>query len=228
MSITFNDTSTRQGLVQDLRFLSGQDSLSIEDATRLLNFAVDDYWHLRVSAAGERKPDSTTYTDRPYDTTSVDADTDSIELDNDHLMIDEFQIDYDGKRYKLDRISATKEDDPVAETYATNGRPKYYDVVGNTLYLYPATDEAITAHIWYIRQFKHFATTDTTVDIGIPQVHGGYLSLRAAQRLGFRTGDRQGLEAELRRLVEQIKEFSGMQDMNSERRLQPKNTTKYE
>ncbi len=221
--VTYNDTVDEQGLVQDLRFLSGQDNLSLNDATRILNYALDDYWHLALVSAGLNKPDGRNYTNLPDATTPVAIGTNKVTKEREHFVLDELQMTYNSKDYVLERKSATRDTDgtPFSRTYKTNSRPKYYDEVGDIIFLYPAPDKTITLHQWYTRPYKHFSPSDITVDIGIPYTHAGYLSLKGAKRLGFRTADTASasMEQELRKKENEIKEYFGLRDNNAEHRL---------
>ena len=224
MALTFNDTTTEQGLVQELRFLSGQDALSIEDATRLLNFALDRYTHLAVMSSGRWKWDDSTNTDRPMATTTLTAGTATYKLDTSHLVIDEVEV-YDGSKWHpVGTVDASRDHDGAALTdvYSVDGRPAHYDAQGQYITFYPAPSGGYTqARIWYSRKANHFSTTDTTSAVGIIPTHQDYLPLYAAYRLAMRTNDKNisNLRDGVDRKEREIKEFFGMREMNTPHEL---------
>ena len=65
MSLTYSDSSTLQGAVQHLKYISGQDSLSNNDAARLINMAMDDYSSMAMLSGGDWKFDSNSSTTNP-------------------------------------------------------------------------------------------------------------------------------------------------------------------
>lgn len=52
MTTVFRDSTNLQGLFEHTKFLTGQDSLTIKDFTRLANFALDDYSYLFMTSGG--------------------------------------------------------------------------------------------------------------------------------------------------------------------------------
>lgn len=224
MAITFNDTSTGQGIVQDLRFTSGQDALSINDATRLLNFALDRYSHLAITASGRWKWDDSTNADRPKATATLTEGTATYKLDAEHLVIDEVEVYYDGVWCRVEPIDASRDNGgtSLAKQYIENGKPEYYDMQGRFMTLY-ATPDADATHIrvWFSRAASHFAVTDTTSTIGIPSIHQDYLPLWAAYRLALRTGDKtmNHIDEAVKRKEREIVEFFGIREMNTPQTL---------
>lgn len=190
--VTFNDTSNLQGLVQHLKFLSGNDSLAIEDATRLLNFAMDNYSYIALTASKRWKFDDETNTDFPIATATVNASEASIPLETSFLIVDEVQItDNNGDYVKLEPVDENYRDNPqvLAELYPTNGQPKLYDYDSHSLFLYPKSDSTRTIKVLHRRATTYFDTTDTTATVGIPRIHHEYLPTKAAYTLALRTND---------------------------------------
>lgn len=192
MSVTFNDTSTLQGLVQHLKFISGQDSLAIEDSTRLLNFAMDNYSYIALTASKRWKFDDETNIDFPIATATLNSGEASIPLETSFLIVDEVQITNNSGDYeKLDPVDESNADrrEVLAELYPTDGLPKLYDYDSHSLFIYPKSDSTRTIKVLYRRAISYFDTTDTTATIGIPRIHHEYLPLKAAYSLALRTND---------------------------------------
>jgi len=192
MSVTFNDTSTLQGLVQHLKFISGQDSLAIEDSTRLLNFAMDNYSYIALTASKRWKFDDETNTDFPIATATLNSGEESIPLETSFLIVDEVQITgNDGNYVKLTPIEEANMDEAqvLAVKYSTDGMPQYYDYDSHSLFLYPQSNATRTVKVLHRRATNYFDTTDTTATVGIPRIHHEYLPLKAAYSLSLRTND---------------------------------------
>jgi hypothetical protein len=230
--VTFNDTSTYQGLVQHLKFISGQDSLSIEDATRLLNFAVDDYTYIALTASKRFKFDDETNTDFPIATATLNSNEASIPLETSFLIIDEVQITGDdGKYVKLTPIDEADADrrQVLLTLHETDGMPEYYDYDSHSIFFYPQSSASRTVKLLYRRAVTYFDTTDTTATVGVPRIHHEYLPTKAAYTLSLRTGDPNG-EKLKRELIEwegredsggKIRNFYAKRDNNTKGRLTP-------
>lgn len=221
MSITFNDTSTEQGLVQDLRYVTGQD-IGINDATRVLNYALDWYSELAIQASGMWKFDASTATGRPRATATLSTGTSTVKLDADFLTIDEVEVYYDGSYHPLTLINESSDYSSTAFSaqYSTSGKPTYYALSGNRLTLLPANDEEMTIRVWFSAALSHFAVTDTTASIKLPAAtHAQHLVTYAADRVGMRTGERK--ERDVQIAEQKIQSFFINREMNSVPTLVP-------
>lgn len=200
MAVTFNDTTTYQGLVQHLKFISGNDSLAIEDATRLLNFAMDDYSYIALTASKRWKFDDSTNNDFPRATATLEAGENAVPLETAFLIVDEVQVtDSNGKFVVLKPIDEADEELALGVKYETNGQPQFYDYDSHSLFIYPNASTDRTIKVFYRRAANHFDTTDTTETVGIPRIHQEYLAVKAAYSLSLRTNDsnRVSLEREV-------------------------------
>lgn len=221
MSITLQDTTDQQGLIEHLKFITGQDSLHKNDAVRLINFAIDDYSYLALTSSGRWKFDDSTNTDLPIATATLNAGETSIPLETDFLTIEQVQLDgnilvpIDNNEYRT--ITPT-------ELYGTGGTPGYYDYDSHSLFFYPIPGSAHTVTVLYSRASPYFDVDDTTAAIGIPRIHHEYLALHAAHRLSLRTNDtnRNELRNELVAFEERIRDFYSKRDKTSGRKLRAK------
>lgn len=245
MNVVFSDTSTQQGLFQHVKYITGQSSLSIEDFTRMLNFAVDDYSSIALSADGRAKFDAATYTNEPAGWTQVVAGQRSYTLENSFDQIHKVEIIKDGTRTVVEPIDQRDwKNESLEQTFATNGRPKYYDWDGQQLKLYPATDWSdsgtvdadnpsanASLYVDHSRSAPYFNTTDTTATIGIPRVHHRYLALKVQHAVMMATNDPsitkveqeltswEGLERNGRLSGGKIREYYTTRDANTPRRI---------
>ena len=242
--VTFNDTSTLQGLYQHTKFLTGQDNLTIEDFTRLANFAMDDYSSIVMSADGRWKFDDHTNTTNPQGYTQVVSGQRNYTLDTNFLTINRIEIKIDGTWQVLTPIDQRDYKDTSLEaTFADAGRPQYYDYDGTQIRLYPAPnwsdagDATVIAnnslHVDFTRPGAYFDTTDTTATIGIPRVHHQYLALKAAHMVALSGNDPsitkfeqelvawEGEERNGRLSGGKIREYFSIRDENRARRIKP-------
>lgn len=239
MSVTFNDTSSTslQGLVQHLKFLTGQDALSIYDATRLLNFALDDYSYLALTSDGRWKFDDTTHTNAsgnptyPIATATLEAGATSIPLETNFLSINEVAILGDNGRYHVLRPVDERDDkyNALDTVYNAQGEPMYYDYDAHALFPYPCSNTSRTMRIKYSRATPYFSVTDTTAEVGIPRIHHEYLVLHAAYKLAMRTNDKNAtsIRNELNQYEKKIVEWYSKRDEDTPRRLKPNMPTPF-
>lgn len=226
MAITLSDTATQQGLYQDVKFKSGQDSLDYEDFVRMANFAIDDYSDLALKSSGRFNFDDSTHENEDGDPTfptasaTLNANESSIPLATDFLYIQ--QVRFDGNilspidRRDYQSITPT-------ELYGTGGTPRYYDYDSHSLRVYPSGVSG-TVEVDYLRASPYFDTTDTNAVIGIPRIHHRYLSLNIRLQLSERTNDpNEGkIEQRLLMMEDKIKDFWSKRDQTSGRTLRAK------
>ena len=229
--ITYNDTTTKQGLYQHLKFITGQDSLGIEDATRLFNFAADRYSYLALTSSGRWNFDDTNHVDGDGDktfniaTATLNSGETAIPLETSFLTINQVSVVNDNGKKVVLRPIDTRDDksDVLRETYSVAGTPEKYDYNAHSLFIYPASGTSRTIEVQYGRAMKHFSTSDTSVSPGIPSIHYEYLVLYAAEQLSTRTQDNaytQFRDARMRMEAE-IRDWYSRRDQDSPRRLKP-------
>lgn len=219
MTLVLSDTSTHQGLVEIIKFETGQDSLSNEEVIRAINLALDNYSYLELIGSRRWKPDASTNTDLPIATTTLNAGETSIALDTSMLTLEEIDLNGDILT-PIDR-SEFKDKTPT-QVYGTSGTPQAYDYVAGQLFFYPplATGTAtVTAH--FGRAEPYFATTDTTATIPIPRIHHRYLIADASEQIAFAKNDPDYNKFLNRKMTEEGKvlEFFGLRDQDTRKSL---------
>lgn len=231
MTVVFSDSLNEQGLVEHLKFITGQDSLHINHATRVLNFAIDDYSHIALTSSGRWKFDDVTNTTNPRATATLNANEESISLEYEFLTLNQVQIEIDGKYQVLTPIDPRDNKENVLGTvYETSGKPRYYDYDAHNLYFYPKSDTTRTVKVLFSRAANYFNVTDTDAEVGIPRIHHEYLPLKAARKLGFRINDatKGDIEQELIQWEGvdgqggKIRDFYSKQDQDTPRKLKAK------
>lgn len=217
--------STYQTALDQLKFLTGQDNLSDADGTRLLDFAIDSYSDIAMKGDGRWKFDAHTTTTHPIATANLVASQNDYELDTNFLQIDRVECLVEDTWTVLTPID--RRDDratPLSELYEDDGTPEAYDYDGNSIFLYPAPDTAVTAglKVFYTRPVSYITALSDT--IGIPRIHTEYLALKGASRLSLKTNDqnRAQLVMEVEKMEEQIRQYFARRDEGTPKRLKPK------
>jgi hypothetical protein len=169
----FSDTSTKQGIVEEVRWETDTDteSFPIEDITRQANMAMDEYFSIAMN-------DDKNQSDFPVATTNIVSGQQDYSAPDD--LID-FVIlkakNPAGDWMILDRIYQSESDTAFEEEFAT-GTPQKYQYKENSFFLYPTPNYNSTAglKIEYKRNPAYFLTTDTTKVPGIPYSHHKFVS----------------------------------------------------
>jgi hypothetical protein len=183
-------------------------------------------------AAGDWDFDDSNQTTLPVATTVlVDAQADYA-LPSTARKVERVEVKNINGDYKLvsplDKSQIT--DQAMTEFEETNGVPEYYDIVGNSLYLYPAPDESLTCttsglKLYASRDVVAFSTTfNTTTGAVAPGFNSNFhriLSLGASYDWCLSKGlaKAQTLRAELGQLENEIKEFYGSRHRNMKTRF---------
>lgn len=187
---------TLEELIDDLKYVTGQDSLTNARAVKLLNYAKDNYSYIALTASGRWKFDDSTHVNSdgeptyPRATAILQPNEESIPLETGFLAINQVQIEVDGKSIVLPPVDVRDVKDEVLGTvYSANGTPYRYDYDAHSLFIYPRPATSTPIKILYSRAGKHFTTSDLTQQSGIPSIHDEYLVMHAGNKVSFRTVD---------------------------------------
>lgn len=186
-----NDTIQSNSLYHDCLFkcgLSPTDTLAYQfkDFIRSANNSCRkiNSWIWRNT--GEWEYDDINYDNLPIATRDlVDNQTDYA-LPTDVERVDRCEIlDIDGNWHKLSIFDKGQTDYSISEFAGTKGLPQYYDLVGNSLMLYPAPDVTkVTAdeglQLYFSRDIDVFLETDTIKEPGFVSTFHELVSLDAA------------------------------------------------
>jgi hypothetical protein len=187
---------TIEDLIDDLKFVTGQDSLTNARAVKLFNYAKDNYSYIALTASGRWKFDDYTHENEDGDPTSPIASStlqpneESLPLETTFLALNQVQIFVNGQWEVLQPIDTRdRKDNVLSSIYKTNGKPQFYDYDAHSIYFYPKSDSSIPVRVLYSRAGKHFDSVDLTQQTGIPSIHDEYLVMYAGDKLSFRTVD---------------------------------------
>lgn len=184
----YNDTTGGQGIVQDTYFEASTNASAypIADLTRNANTALDNVLTLILGADGKWQFDSTNSTDLPIGTTSLISGQQDYTFDEEYLVIKSIECsDSQGKWTKLIPIDNYDEPMALSEFATTNGIPKYYDKMGESILLYPAPNYSIGVNdtpegglrAYFQRKIDYFTTSDTTKEPGFAKHLHKYIPL---------------------------------------------------
>ena len=224
----FNESSNLTGLTQDVDFICGTDSTSfpLKDKARLANRwlykAVTDL----ISVRGRFEFDDTNLTDFPVETADLVSGQADYQLPAEFLKLIAVEVqDQNGNWTRLQELDKSQLKQTITDFEDTNGLPKYYDVMGNSLILYPApsaTDTTLTAGIklHHIRKIDEFVSTDTTQSPGIPEPFHRIVSLGVAYDWLLINGSQDKTDRirnEIEQLRTEMKKFEG--DKNRDKKV---------
>lgn len=189
--MVFNDVSGGQGIIQDTYFEASTNATAypIADVTRNANNALDTVLTLILGADSRWQFDSRNATDLPIGTTALISGQKDYTFDSEYLVIKSIECsDSEGNWTKLIPIDNYDEQVALSEFQTTNGVPKYYDKMGESILLYPSPNYSITPltspsgglRAYFQRNMDYFDVTDTTKSPGFATHLHKYVSLYCA------------------------------------------------
>lgn len=198
----FNDTTNKNGLIQDCEFWTQLGDGTISGDTTLLavfTSLINQMYHRVVAwileASGEWEWDDSNYTDFPIGTTSLFDNQQDYTLPAASSTADASTLlkiirvevkDKDGNYQKIKRIDETEIHDlGLASFLKTAGMPKYYREIGNSIELFPPPSSNNTTlsaglKIYFQRTPVEFTTSDTTQQPGFVAPFHRILSIGAS------------------------------------------------
>lgn len=234
MNTVLTDPTNLQGVYEHVKFITGQSNLAFNNFVRLMNFAIDDYSSIVLSADGRWKFDDTTNTNEPIGYTTIVSGQRSYTLDTNFLTINKVEIEVNGVRTVLNPIDQRDyKDESLEQVYSGTGLSRYYDYDGQQIKLYPAASSG-TLYVDFSRPASYFDVTDTNATIGIPRIHHRYLALKVAKEVMMAKNDPsvsqitqeliawEGNEVQGRLSGGKIRDFFTKRDENTPNRLKPK------
>lgn len=197
--MVFNDTTTKNGLIQDCEsWLFGSDygvissnPTLLDKFTSLLNYGVDRTSVKILENDGKWQYDDNNHTDFPEATTDLSDNNRNYILSKTFMKIEGFEcLDKSGNYYpltKIDKEEIRRMGFSISEFMETAGVPQYYDVDGDTVTLFPApATGSVTMtdglKVLYQRPSSYFVSTDTDKEVGVASPFTDMPSLYACQK----------------------------------------------
>ena len=220
----FNDETNNTGLIQDCESILGMEDAEISgDTTKLKNFTrFINIWYRRVNswiweATDTWEYDDSNWADLPIATTTIVNNQQDYAIPSTAQRVDRVEIlDISGdyqllKPFDKDDIK----DSAMSEYLETAGLPTHYDMIGESIMLYPKPSTAkVTAalglKIYFVRDIKEFISTDTTVEPGFVNNFHRLLSLGASYDycIAYEIGTKANfLKGQINEMKEELKTF---------------------
>lgn len=201
----YSDSTYSQGLVEDARFLVGANSVSypIADVTRNINRRWEEAKNFLYLSDGTWQSAETTYSQ------NLVSGTQGYTIPRTHVKIMRVEIlTVDSSSKRLEAFDKSEIKNSVRDFENVDGEPRFYEMTGQTMNLYPAPNYASTNGLtwWYQGVPTYFTTTDTTSEPDLIQTVDRYLSVGAALDFAIAKvlANKRDLQEQLLSLKEQL------------------------
>ena len=139
-------------------------------------------------------------------------------------------MDVSGDWQKVTPFDKGMTKEALEELYSTTGVPEYYDLVGNSLVLYPTPDATYCTltqglELFFSREMDEFLTTDTTKEPGFDSSFHRMISLKAALDWAMPKGLSviTSLQNQISAMKDNIGKFYGRRDRDLRVKIVPPN-----
>lgn len=233
----FNNTSSNNGLIQDceIRIFGGDfgaisgNTKRLQVFTNLINNAIDKISYELLTSSNTWQWADYNQTDFPEGTTDLNNGQGDYTLDVSYLIVREVQVLNEASQWiKLQHIDESDfnmvdSNTSIEEYFSEDGTPKYYNMVANSIVLYPAPNYDMTdgLKLKTLKAHDHFTTSDTTKTPGFASIfHPAVSALACAEWAVINNHDNvKNLIALADREMENIKKFNSTRNRNRNPRL---------
>lgn len=224
--MVFSDTSTKLGIIQACEQrcsitdagISGNTQL-LKEFTARVNKWNRKVWHMIFTSYGGWQYDDANQTDLPFASATLTADQTTYALPSSSLTVRGIEIKDEGDVwYPLTPLTEERirEYEAMGEFQKTSSRPLYYQLVGQTVRVFPASNytQSASFKVSFDRGSVAFASTDTTTAPGFAGEYHDILPLGAS--LDYLTEKRPNdsttalIRAEIQEYEAKIKQFYTM------------------
>ena len=221
--------SLSRGLLNDIDFLCGTDATSYptEDKIRNINQSYHEVSRLIREVEYGWQYDDINATDFPIATTSLVHGQQDYELPDGAQGVEKVEVLNDiGDYHKLIQMDWHDITIAMSEFQERNGFPQYYDLIGDSVFLYPAPSSAdvTTAaglKMYFSRDITELVTTATTATPGFATPYHRILSLDAAIIFEEDAGKTNKWIRMRDGLVESMKKFYSGRNVERSRMIKP-------
>jgi hypothetical protein len=192
--MVFSDSSTYQGLIQDIDFLLFGSSAvfntdyPLADRVRNINIVWDEAIAELYKADPNHKWDDTTNTDLPFATLPLTANLDHYTLLDSALVIHRVRMMSKGGELKT--LQAVVRSELTDSELNATGEPEKYYKIGGVVFPVPIPDYGASSgvELEFQRGANHFTAADTTKSPGFASQFHQFLSVGAALRYAISNG----------------------------------------
>lgn len=184
--MVFSDTTTKQGIIEDIDFNCDSDTNTypVADKTRNVNRAMDKAVSLIFDSDGIWEWDDSNQTDLPIATTSLVSSQADYSFAVTHLKITRVMVKNSSGKWQIVQPFDITEDASLTFLQDNNnvGTPMMYDKRANSIFLSPTPNYASSGglKIYFQRPSTYFTVADTTKEPGFAAIFHRYLSLCAS------------------------------------------------
>lgn len=195
-SVNLSATTAKPSIIEDIDFLLGTDSTQfpLADKLRLINAYYYDTVSDILEADGNWEFDDTNKTDFPIGTTTLVNGQLDYSLPTDIVKLIRVEVlDNAGIYQRVEEFDETQIETGLSQFESTNGLPKYYRTIGNSIELYPkpATGSVtMTAglKVYYQRTMTEFTNADASTSPGFDPRYHRILSIGPAYDFAYTNG----------------------------------------
>jgi hypothetical protein len=238
MKINSSGSQTFDSLYHYTLFLLGLSpsdttSFPVADFIRSANLKLRDLSFLLWRNSSTWEFDDSNQTDLPIATTLLVDGQRDYTIPTTTLSVERVEIKDPNGDYQL--ISQIDKSDikgaPMLEYYKDDGMPRYYDIVGNSILLYPtpATGYVTLAaglRIYVSRDIHEFTLTDTATEPGVPDMFHPYLAFAPA--FDYATAKNMGpqriqaLQLGIAKYEKMVSDFTARRNRDKKFKMKPK------
>jgi len=223
--MVYNDTSTAQGVLQEIDFLLGTNvtTYTVNDKTRNVNRGMDRVAYLIQSADGKWNFEDANNTDQPIAFTNIVASQQDYGINTTFLKIK--SVYYKNSSGNYEELTPVDDKSAFLEMNSTTdiGIPSRFCLIGNSIFLdsFPQTAVADGLKVLFVRNIAYFTPADTTKIAGFnPQFHR-ILSLYGAYDYAIAKGKdiANSLRNEILVMERSLQDFYSGRDQTQSRRI---------
>jgi len=227
----FSNSTNKSGLIEDVDFLCGTDSTSypLADKTRNLNQEYHNTTRLIWENTDTWQYDDSNKTDLPIAINTLGQNQQDYSLPSTARKINRVEVlDVNGNYVKLKQIDYKDIGVAMTEYMDIAGMPVVYDLVANSLFLYPAPSSAqctLTSglKVYFDRDITEFTTASTTASPGFATQFHRIISLQAAIDFIDDKDKITRLMVEKSTLIDGLKKFYGSRNVERRTEIRPAN-----
>lgn len=211
--------------------LTGTNSSSFTDSAMAeeANLAMDHIASLINLHDSLWNYEDTNQTDLPIGKTTITSGQQDYGLSTTHLSIDRVEVkDTSGKRRVLDQIDQQllKGDRKIAlsEYKSGGGVPEEYDILGNSIFLYPTPNytQVESLYVYFTRGPVAFTSADTSAVPGFPSIFHDLVPLWIAYNYGLSKvkGNADRIFVEIQRKEKELISFYQLRNRDIRHKLE--------